>query len=106
MANKFKLNDTVIVTTGKSKGVVGSIMSIDVQKGKVKIKDVNMKTIFEKANPQENKPGAIRKEEGWIDISNVAHYDSSTKKSFKVGFRVNDSGKKVRYNKSTDKDMN
>jgi large subunit ribosomal protein L24 len=105
ISKKFKLNDLVQVKVGKSKGVTGEIMKIDVQAGKIKIKDVNMQTVFEKANPQENKPGAIRKVEGWVNISNIAHFDKSANQSFKVGRRKNKDGKLVRFNKVTNKDL-
>ncbi|MDC3181267.1 50S ribosomal protein L24 [Gammaproteobacteria bacterium] len=104
-SKKFRLNDNVQVKVGKSKGKTGQIMKIDVQSGKVKIKDINLQTVFEKANPQENKPGQIRKVEGWIDLSNVAHFDTSASASFKVGRRENKAGKLVRFNKVTNKDL-
>lgn len=103
---KFKLNDHVIVTTGSDKGVEGPIMAISIEKGKIKIKGANIKKKYIKANPQENQPGEIRSIEGWIDISNVAHYDASTKKPFKVGFMIDENGKKVRINKLTKKEIN
>ena len=107
MSKKFKLNDHVLVTTGRSKGVDGPIIAIKKVKDsvKVKVKSANMQTHFVKANPQENQAGERKLAEGFIDISNVAHYDVKEKKRFKTGFKVTESGKKVRYNKLTDKEV-
>ena len=96
MAVKFKKNDQVIVTTGKSKGHVGVIERV-YKDGYVIVTGANMKKKHVK--PQQDKPGEIKSVEGRIHQSNVAHYDG--KNRIKVGFKLNDEKVKIRYNKAT-----
>ena len=100
MASKLKKNDQVIVTTGKSKGHVGVITSI-LRNGYLIVSGANMRKKCIKADPQNNVVGEIKSIEGKIHHSNVALYDSNTKKRVKVGFKLNDNGAKERVNKDT-----
>ena len=95
MAVKFKKNDQVFVTTGKSKGHVGVIERVD-KDGYVIVTGANMKKKHVK--PQQDKPGEIKSVEGRIHRSNVAHYDG--KNRIKVGFKLNDDQVKIRFNKA------
>lgn len=100
MASKLKKNDQVIVTTGKSKGHLGVITKI-LENGYLIVSGANMRKKCIKADPQNNVVGEIKSIEGKIHHSNVALYDSNTKKRVKVGFKLNDNGAKERVNKDT-----
>ncbi len=100
MANKLKKNDQVIVTTGKSKGHVGTISKIRTD-GYIIVSGANMRKKCIKADPQKNVVGEIKSIEGKIHHSNVALYDADTKKSIKVGFKKEGDAPKVRFNKDT-----
>ena len=40
-----------------------------------------------------------------LNISNLAYYDSALKKGVKYGFKFSNKGKKIRYNKQTQKEI-
>ena len=80
--NKFKKNDEIIVISGADKGKKGKILSIN--KDKVLIEGVNIKTIHRKPTSQE--PGKIEKVERPIHGSNVAHCEEG--KPVKVKFEI------------------
>ena len=40
-----------------------------------------------------------------LHISNVAYYDPTLKRGVKIGFKFSNKGKKIRYNKQTQKEI-
>ncbi len=70
MNARIKKGDMVYVLTGKDKGKKGAVIAILPKKGKVMVKDVAVVTRHVKARKQGETPG-IKKEERFIDISNV-----------------------------------
>jgi large subunit ribosomal protein L24 len=98
---RIKTGDTVIVTTGKSKGHVGKIERV--KDDKVIVQGANMIKKHVKPNPNANQPGGIIASESLLHVSNIAHYNPVSKRADKVGFKqVDMDGKihKVRYFKS------
>ena len=53
-----------------------------------------------KPNPQAGVQGGIIEKEAPLDISNVALFNAKTGKADKVGFKVQEDGKRVRFFKS------
>ena len=49
-------------------------------------------------------PGIIEKEMP-LNISNLAYYDPVLKKGVKIGFKFSNKGKKIRFNKQTQKEI-
>ncbi len=96
---KIKVDDEVVVTTGRDKGKRGKITRI--LGGKVVVAGVNVAKRHQKPVPQRNVAGGIVEKELPIDASNVAIWNPKTQKADKVGVRVDDGGKKVRVFKST-----
>ncbi len=106
---RFRKNDEVIITTGKSAGHVGKIREVIYCENeiiKVVVEGGNMIKKHVKPNP--NKPegkGGIISREAPLHVSNVAHYNPVSKKADKVGFKFLESDgvkTKVRYFKSND----
>jgi large subunit ribosomal protein L24 len=99
---RIKLNDTVIVTTGKSKGKVGKVLRVNGDS--VIVEGCQLIKKHVKPNPQINEEGGVKIKESPIHISNVAMYIASEDKASKVGFKFIDKedGKKhkVRYFKA------
>ena len=95
---KFRQGDDVIVLVGKDKGRRGKIERI--LDDRVIVDGVNMIKKHAKGNPALGDPGGIQEREASIHISNIAHFNPSTKKGGRVGFRTDDAGKKVRIFKS------
>ena len=96
---RLKTGDDVIVIAGKDKGKRGTISRM-ISGDRVVIDNVNMAKRHTKPNPNLNVAGGIVEKEMPIHSSNVALFNPVTKKGDRVGFRVLDDGRKVRYFKS------
>lgn len=99
--NRIKKKDQVIVLAGKSKGHIGHVQKVELDK--VWVDGANMIKKHVKPNPQLDQKGGIISKESSLHISNVALYNSATQKADKVGFKVIEKGgkpSKVRYFKS------
>ena len=82
----------------KIKEKLGKISKIINSSDKVVISGVNVSKKHQKPS-QESKGGIVDKEMP-IHISNILAYDSKSKKSSKIGFKI-ESGKKIRVLKSS-----
>ncbi len=89
---KLKLNDEVIVISGRDKGRKGKILKV--LANKVIVSGINM------IKRHVRKEGIVEKEAA-LDASNVAIFNPSSGKADRVGFKFNGSGEKVRIFKST-----
>ena len=98
MIKKYKKGDEVIVKVGKDKGKIGKISKVITSNEKVVVTGVNLSKKHQK--PSQDSKGGIIDKEMPIHISNILAYDSKSKKSSKVGFKIVD-GKKIRILKST-----
>lgn len=100
MANKIKNGDEVIILTGKDKGKRGSVTKAFPEDDRVLVENVNVVKKHQKPNPNANQPGGIIEKEMPVHVSNVAIVNPDTGKADRVGFKVLDDGRKVRYFKS------
>ncbi|MBX4180751.1 50S ribosomal protein L24 [Sodalis sp. CWE] len=101
MASKIRLNDEIIVLTGKDKGKRGKIKNI-LPNGKAIVNGINLIKKHQKPLPAANKLGGIFEKEMAIELSNVGIFDISTNKAGRVGFKI-ENGKKFRIFKSSGK---
>jgi len=99
--NRIRKGDEVIVIAGKDKGKQGSVLNI-MPNGRLIVSDVNMAKRHTKPNPNRGQPGGIVEKEMSIDPSNIMLFNPQTKKGDRIGFKVLEDGRKVRYFKSTD----
>ena len=99
--NKIKKGDEVIVRTGKDKGRRGTVLQI-FDDGRILVEGVNLAKKHTKPNPNKGVPGGIVEKEMSIDPSNIMLFNPQTKKGDRVGFKILEDGRKVRYFKSTD----
>ncbi len=99
--NRIRKGDDVIVIAGKDKGKRGSVLSV-LADGRLVVSDVNMAKRHTKPNPNRGVPGGIIEKEMPIDQSNIMLFNPQTDKGDRVGFRILEDGRKVRYFKSTD----
>jgi large subunit ribosomal protein L24 len=97
---KIKKGDDVIVRTGKDKGKSGRVSKI-LKDDKVLVEGINQVKKSQKPNPNAGVTGGIVTKDMPIHISNIGLYNPATKKADRVGIRILDNGKKVRYFKST-----
>jgi len=97
---KLRTGDEVIVLAGKSSGQRGKISKIITEKGRVVVEGTNMMKKHVKPNPQAGVQGGIVEMEAAMDISNVALFNAKSGKADKVGIKVQEDGKRVRFFKS------
>ena len=98
---KLKKGDEIIVIAGKDKGKRGTILRV-MPNDKVVVENVNMAKKHQKPNPNEGVAGGIVEKEMPLAISNVAIFNAATGKADRVGFKMLDDGRKVRFFKSND----
>ncbi len=97
MAAKIKKGDTVIVTTGRYKGVEGQVLRVIKDTNRVVVQGVNIVTRHQRPNQMD--PGGIKRFEAPIHVSNVAHKDPVDGKPVRVGFKTDEHGRKTRFAK-------
>lgn len=97
---KLRTGDKVQVIAGKDKGKVSKIVKILAEKNTVLVEGVNM--IKKHVKPgQVSKEGGIVAIEKPINISNVMFYDEKLQRPVKVGFKIDEKGKKYRISKKS-----
>ena len=97
---KIKVNDNVLITTGKDKGKKGKVQQVLPKKGKLLIEGLNIYKKHMKAQSETQQAGIIDKEM-FVDISNVALIDPNNNEPTKVGISELKDKSKVRINKKT-----
>lgn len=98
--HKIKRDDEVIVIAGKDKGKRGKVLKV-LEQDRVLVSGVQMIKKHQKPNPNAGVAGGIIEKEAPIHVSNVALFNAATKKADRVGFKVQEDGKKVRVFKSS-----
>ena len=83
---RIKKNDTVIITTGKSKNHIGKVLRVLGQK--LVVEGANLMKKHVKPNPQLQQAGGIVTLEAALDCSNVAMYNPQTKKRIKLALNT------------------
>nr|WP_306267401.1 50S ribosomal protein L24 [Pararhizobium sp. IMCC3301] len=97
MAAKLKKGDRVVVLTGKDKGRNGEIIRVMPKEGRAMVSGINMVKRHQRQSADVE--GGIVNKEAAIQLSNLALEDPKDGKPTRVGFKVNDEGKKVRFAK-------
>ena len=100
----IKKGDNVIVIAGNSKGKQGRVLEIIKKKNRAIVEDVNLVSKHTKPNA-DNPQGGIIKKEASVHISNLLVVDPSTGKATRVGRRLNDNNKLVRYAKKSGEEI-
>jgi large subunit ribosomal protein L24 len=96
---KIKKGDQVVVLTGKDKGKQGAVVRV-LGEDRVVVENVNMVKRHTKGNPMRGEAGGILDKEMPLHISNVAIFNPATGKGDRVGIKMLEDGKKVRFFKS------
>ena len=98
---KIKKNDTVIVTTGNSKGVKGKVVKVLPKENRAMVEGANLVSKHSKPNAA-NPQGGIVKQEAKIHISNLIMVYPKSCDATKVGRKMYEkSGKIIRYSKKS-----
>ena len=96
---KIRKGDDVIITTGKDKGKRGSVLRV-INNERVLVENCNMAKKHVKPNPNTAETGGIVEKEVSIHISNVSLFNPATNKADRVGIKILEDGRKVRFYKS------
>ena len=98
-----KKGDTVRVLSGDDRGQTGKILKVEVKKYRAIVEGVNMVSKNTKPNAK-NPHGGIVKKEASVNISNLMVVDGKGNAT-RIGRRVNDKGKIVRYSIKTGEEI-
>jgi len=96
---KIRKGDTVVVIAGRDKGKRGEVTRI-VGAEHVLVAGVNQVKKHQRPNPMKNEQGGIVSRDTPIHVSNIALWNPVMKKADRVGIRVMEDGRKLRYFKS------
>ena len=97
MAAKIKKGDKVVILTGRDKGRSGEVVKVMPTEERALIRGVNMVKRHQRQTAQQE-AGIISKEAP-MHLSNLAIADPKDGKPTRVGFKVLDDGRKVRFAK-------
>ena len=98
MAAKVKKGDTVVVLTGRDKGRSGEVTQVLPKEDCAFVRGINLVKKHQKQT--QNQEGGIVSKEAAIQLSNLALQDANGKPT-RVGFRILEDGRKVRFAKTT-----
>jgi large subunit ribosomal protein L24 len=98
--NYLKKGDQIVVLAGKDKGKRGVVLRVLRHKDKVIVENINMVKRHTRGNPMQGKPGGIVEKEMPIHASNVAIWNPILNKADRIGIKVLEDGRKVRYYKA------
>lgn len=106
MATKLhiKKGDTVVVIAGESKGQRGKVLSVQVEKQRAVVEGINMVSKHTKPNAK-NTQGGIVKQEAPVHISNLMLVEPATGNPTRIGRRMGENGKLVRYSKKSGEEI-
>ena len=96
---KIKKGDKVVVIAGRDKGKRGDVTRI-VDAEHVIVAGINQVKKHQRPNPMKGEQGGIVSIDAPIHVSNIALWNPVTKKADRVGFRMMEDGRKVRFFKS------
>ena len=97
MAAKIKKGDTVVVLTGRDEGRSGEVIQVMPKDEKALVRGINL--VKKHQRQTQNQEGGIISKEAAIHLSNLAVADPKDGKPTRVGFRILDDGRKVRFAK-------
>lgn len=100
MAARIRKGDTVVVTTGRSRGIQGEVLSVISSENRALVRGASLVKRHKKATRMGEESGIITREAP-IHLSNLMLVDPKSGKPTKVGFRILDDGRKVRVAKAT-----
>ncbi|CAI9406381.1 50S ribosomal protein L24 [Pleomorphomonas sp. T1.2MG-36] len=97
MAAKIKKGDKVVVLAGKDKGKTGEVIEVRPSENRAVVRGVNIVRHHQKQSAKSE--GGIVAKEAALDLSNLAVADPKDGKPTRVGFKLLDDGRKVRFAK-------
>lgn len=100
----IKKGDMVYVNAGDDKGKKGRVLEVIVKKNRAIVEGINLISKSTKPNAKAPQGGIVKKEAG-VHISNLNPIDPTSDKPTRVGRRLNDNNKLVRYSKKSGEEI-
>ncbi|WP_026782413.1 50S ribosomal protein L24 [Pleomorphomonas koreensis] len=97
MAAKIKKGDKVVVLAGKDKGKTGEVIEVRPSENRAVVRGVNIVRHHQRQSAKSE--GGVVAKEAALDLSNLAVADPKDGKPTRVGFKLLDDGRKVRFAK-------
>jgi len=97
MAAKIKKGDTVVVLAGRDKRRSGEVLQVMPKDERAVVRGVNLVRRHTRKTPQQD--GGIISKEATIHLSNLAVADPKSGEATRVGFKILEDGRKVRFAK-------
>jgi len=97
MAAKIKKGDKVVVLTGRDSGKSGEVIQVIPKESRAVVRGINVVRKHQKQTMQQE--GGIISKELPVHLSNLAIADPKDGKPTRVGFKIMDDGRKVRFAK-------
>ena len=97
MAAKIKKGDRVVVLAGRDKGRSGEVIQVRPKEDRAVVRGIN--TVKRHQRQTAKQEAAIITKEAPIHLSNLALADPKNGKPTRVGFKILDDGRKVRFAK-------
>lgn len=101
---KIKKGDKVLVAAGDDKGKQGKVLEVLVAENRAIVEGANMVSKHTKPNAK-SPQGGILKQEAPINISNLELIDPASGKPTRVGRKLNEQGKLVRFAKKSGEEI-
>ena len=93
----IRRNDTVVVTAGKDNGKRGRVLKVLPMRNRLVVEGVNIIKRHTRPNPQKNIKGGVVEREASLHASNVQLVCPECSTRTRVGHRILNDGRKVRF---------
>ncbi|MCK9627773.1 MAG: 50S ribosomal protein L24 [Bacteroidales bacterium] len=100
----IKKGDLVYVNAGNDRGKTGKVLEIITEDNRAIVEGINMVSKHTKPNAKHPQGGIIKQEAG-VHISNLQVVDPAKGGPTRIGRRLNDKGKLVRYAKKSGEEI-
>ena len=100
----IKKGDTVVVIAGNNKGKKGRVLELITKTERAIVEGVNRVKKHTKPNAESPQGGIIEKEAP-VHISNLMLFDAKAGTATRVGRRLNEQGKLVRFSKKSGEEI-
>ncbi|MBT3382180.1 MAG: 50S ribosomal protein L24 [Prolixibacteraceae bacterium] len=100
----IKKGDTVVVITGNNKGQKGRVLEVITKTSRAIVEGVNLMKKHTKPNAESPQGGIVEKEAP-VHISNLMLVDPKSGEQTRIGRRLDEKGKLVRFSKKSGEEI-
>ncbi len=94
---RIKKGDEVVVVSGRDRGKTGEVVRVVASSDRITVQGIALAKRH--TAPSANNPGGVIDKEMSVHISNVSLLDPKDRKATKVGYKILEDGRKVRFSK-------